>query len=184
MKTYNEYTDEYLNDKEYIKVVDGVEYLIDIVPHEEEDNPHNLLRDFITFHFIPRKSAIIVNARVYHIDIIYKWICKQKKAIDLLRIPISDKEMQNIRNKHNTAHASIQFERDIARGDIILLKNGQCTYSTGWYSSSCSYNSVLGAHKLDLTSAIYVIPAADITGYVLKSEPDYHQYAAQISQTA
>jgi hypothetical protein len=204
MKVYNCYSQEYLCDPDYYKVVDGIEYIIDICgTSEDQDNHHNLLQDFITYRFIPRENAVIVNNRVYNVSIIYDWIKKQKQdgndvIVDMLRIPITQSELQTVIEKYeqvcNTQvdqynqvnfvehtcelpEPRIEFSDDIARGDVFLYRNGHYAYSASWYQKKLKYTFIYGTDDVtNLSVQSYLINVNEIIGYVKKNHPMYNKY--------
>lgn len=197
MKVYNCYSDEYLCDPDYHKVVDGIEYIIDISVtgddrEQDQGNPHNLLQDFITYKFVTRENAVIVNKCVYNVSIIYDWIKKQRGnevIIDMLRIPITPAELQKVTEKYTSIFDKqvkhtyefpdpcIEFSDDIARGDVFLYRNGYYAYSASWYQKNLKYTFVYGTDNVkNLSVQLYLINVNEIIGYVKKNDPKYIEY--------
>jgi hypothetical protein len=185
MKQYEKYTEEYINDSDYVK--DG--YLVDICDQQDaSDNPHNLLRDYITYDFIRQESAIAINGRVYQIHIIYDWIMKQTQDIrDPMKIPISAKDVMLIKHKYagtkKIKAKTISFYDNISRGDVLLLTGDRCVYAYTWYYNSYEYRMIYGTNSLDCSVATHYIQPDEFIGYVLKSDPDYYAYAAKVHQS-
>jgi hypothetical protein len=203
MKVYETYTEEYLCDSDYVKVIDGIEYIVDIVTSDsDDDNPDNLLQDFITCKQLPTAYAVVVNKRVYNVNGIYDWIQKQYTdqrteqsviIVDMLRIPIVPEELQTVCNKYEKLNGycteqvkhtleipepRIEFADDIARGDIFLYKNGHYAFSVSWYKKHLKYTFIFGTDDVsNLSTQTYFINVNDIIGYVKRNDPKYQEYA-------
>jgi hypothetical protein len=184
MKTYTKYSEEYIKDPDYVKTIDGIGYMVDICEVDEDDNPHNLLRDYITYDFIKQESAIVVNDRVYQINIIYDWIMKHNSR-DPIKIPISQDEITRIKNRYldqkNLKKLSISFHDNIARGDILLLSGDRYLYSYTWYYNTFSYNIVYATNDLHSVAATHCIKPDEYISYIRKTDPDYYAYAAKVT---
>jgi hypothetical protein len=189
-------------DLENTITANGITFILD------KDQPDSPLDDMITMEPIQAVRAVLLNGRVYDIYSIQRWVFEFRRNFCPLRIVIREEDrtriqlmyerLQNsphrvsppgsipraIRNRvqvsgSQTSPAAFVVD-NIARGDLLLLRNGRVLYSNSWYFSGRPNYIMYGVTSL-LTNQGEMVPIGgnQLAGYVLRREANYDEYASR-----